>query len=203
MGLAAAAWPLAACGGSTNSPVSPSPAVSTAPAHIPIEHVIVAVHENRSFDHYFGFAPFVRNYGVPAGYSVPDGHGGLVKPHHVTSLVTADIRHGWSDMHAEYHAGAMDGFFTNDGERALGYYTAAELPFYYDLLQTSTLCVNYFSSVLGPTYPNRFYLAAGTSGGVTTNGIYGYGVLDYPIILDLLEAAGVSWEGYNTALDRV
>jgi phospholipase C len=203
LGLAAAAWPLAACGGSGSPQVSPSPPASPAPANIPIEHVIVAVHENRSFDHYFGFAPFVGKYGVPAGYSQPDGHGGSVKPHHLTSLVTADIQHGWSDMHAEYHGGAMDGFYTNDGERALGYYTGAELPFYYDLFKTSTLCVNYFSSVLGPTYPNRFYLAAGTSGGITTNGIYGYGVLDYPIILDLLEAAGVSWKVYNIGLDDV
>jgi phospholipase C len=55
----------------------------------------------------------------------------------------------------------------------------------------------------GPTYPNRFYLAAGTSGGITTNGVWGYGVLDYPIILDLLEAAGVSWKIYNIGLDSV
>jgi phospholipase C len=56
---------------------------------------------------------------------------------------------------------------------------------------------------LGPTYPNRFYLVGGTSGGITTNGIYGYGVLDYPIILDLLEDAGVSWKVYNIGFDNV
>ena len=50
---------------------------------------------------------------------------------------------------------------------------------------------------MGPTWPNRFYLAAGTSGGVTTNGIWGFGVLDYPCILDLLDAAGVTWKVYN------
>jgi phospholipase C len=203
LGLAAATWPLVACAGSGSRPVSPSPVVSSEPAAIPIKHIVVAVHENRSFDHYFGYAPFVGKYGVPAGYAQPDGHGGSVKPQHIASLTTEDIKHGWSDIHAEYHGGAMDGFFTNDGARALGYYTATELPFYYDLFNTSTLCVNYFSSVLGPTYPNRLYLAAGTSGGITTNGIYGYGVLDYPMILDLLEAAGVSWKVYNTALDDV
>ena len=63
--------------------------------------------------------------------------------------------------------------------------------------------MNYFCSVLGPTYPNRFYLAAGTSGGITTNSVYGYGVFDYPIILDLLEAAGVSWKIYNIGLDDI
>ena len=64
--------------------------------------------------------------------------------------------------------------------------------------------MNYFCSVLGPTYPNRFYLASGTSGGITTNGIWGFGVLDWPCILDLLEDAGISWKVYNLgAFDNV
>jgi phospholipase C len=56
---------------------------------------------------------------------------------------------------------------------------------------------------MGPTWPNRFYLAAGTSGGITTNGIWGYGVFDYPMILDLLDAAGVTWKVYNIGWDSV
>ncbi len=165
--------------------------------------MIVDVQENRSFDHYYGHAPFVGRYGVPAGFKQPDGYGAFVKPYHLASLTTADIAHSWADTHREFNSGAMDGFFANDGRIALGYYTAADLPFYYSLFESSTLCVNYFCSVLGPTYPNRFYLAAGTSGGITTNNVFGYGVFDYPIILDLLEAAGVSWKIYNIGLDDV
>src|SRR5262249_21737015 len=78
-----------------------------------------------------------------------------------------------------------------------------ELPFYYSLFDEFTLCANYFCSLLGPTWPNRFYFAAGTSGGITTNGVWGYGVFDYPIILDLLDAAGVSWKVYNMTWDSV
>src|SRR5205807_2066097 len=80
--------------------------------------------------------------------------------------------------------GAMNGFwqasndFAGDGDAALGYYTGRELPFYYSLLEDSALCANYHCSLLGPTWPNRFYFAAGTSGGITTNGIWGYGVFD-------------------------
>ena len=44
---------------------------------------------------------------------------------------------------------------------------------------------------------------SGTSGGITTNGVYGYGVFDYPIILDLLEAVGITWKIYNTGWDSV
>jgi phospholipase C len=163
----------------------------------PIRHIVVDCQENRSLDHYFGFAPWIGRYGVPDGFSQPDGKGGRVKPFHFTSLVTNDIPHSWGAMHAEWDGGRMDGFYTTGGRDTLGYYTAADLPFYYSLHERFTLCVNYFCSVMGPTWPNRFYLAAGTSGGVTTNGVWGFGVLDYPCILDLLDAAGVTWKIYN------
>ena len=123
--------------------------------------------------------------------------GGSIFPYEFTSLSTPDIGHSWGEVHSEWNSGAMNGFYTTDGINAMGYYTAAELPFYYSLLDEFTLCVNYFCSLLGPTWPNRFYFAAGTSGGITTNGLWGYGIFDYPIILDLLDAAGVTWKVYN------
>jgi phospholipase C len=169
----------------------------------PLEHIVISCQENRSFDHYFGYAPFAGRSGPPAGYSQPDGSGGTVEPWHLTSLTSPDIGHSWGEIHDEWNGGAMDGFYTTDGIEAMAYYTRKELPFYYSLFETSTLCVNYFCSVLGPTWPNRFYLAAGTSGGITTNGVWGYGVFDYPIILDLLDAAGVKWKVYNYGWDSV
>jgi phospholipase C len=97
----------------------------------------------------------------------------------------------------------MDGFMTHSGIWAMGYYTETELPFYYGLLDDSTLCGSFFCSLLGPTWPNRFYLMAGTSGGITTNGQWGYGIFDYPMILDLLDAAGITWKIYNVGWDSV
>ncbi|MEA2630942.1 MAG: hypothetical protein QOE66_1161 [Chloroflexota bacterium] len=168
-----------------------------------LENIVVCMQENRSFDHYFGTAPWIGSYGIPVGWSQPDGAGGTVQPHHLLTPSTADIAHSWSAMHREWNAGRMDGFYTTDGDTAMGYYNAADLNFYYSLFDRSTLCANYFSSLMGPTYPNRFYHAAGTSGGVTTNGIYGYGVLDYPMILDLLEARGITWAVYDLGQDNV
>jgi phospholipase C len=179
-------------------------AMASAEARSPIRHVVVSCQENRSFDHYYGFAPFAGSSGVPAGYTQSDGSGGTVAPYEFLALSTPDIGHSWSAMHACYDAAAMDRFYITNGINCMGYYTAAELPFYYSLFDQFTLCGNYFHSVMGPTWPNRFYLAAGTSGGVTTNGVWGYGVLDYPCILDLLEAAGLSWKVYNIGgLDNV
>ncbi len=201
---AAAAAGVAAPVLSSTAALASARARSVRPApSTPLKHVIIDCQENRSFDHYYGFAPFAGSAGVPTGYSQPDGAGGKVAPFQFTSLGTPDIGHSWNAVHSEWNGGKMDGFYTTDGINCMGYYTAAQLPYYYSLFDDFTLCGNYFCSVLGPTWPNRFYLAAGTSGGITTNGVWGYGVFDYPIILDLLEAAGVTWKVYNIGWDSV
>jgi phospholipase C len=169
----------------------------------PIRHLVIACQENRSYDHYFGMSLGPDGFGPPSGYSQPDGQGGSVAPFEFGALSTPDIPHSWAAVHQQWDNGAMDGFYTTDGLNGMGYYTASELPFYYGLLGNSALNANYFCSLLGPTWPNRFYFAAGTSGGITTNGIWGYGVFDYPIILDLLDEAGVSWGVYNMNWDSV
>jgi phospholipase C len=180
----------------------------------PIKHLIISCQENRSFDHYFGFAHQVqaKGYGPPHGYSQPDAAGGRHKPFEFTQLSTTDPPHWWGAVHQQYDSGKMDGFFTmaqaadGDGNVAMGYYTQRELPFYYSLFQNSGLCANYFCSLLGPTWPNRFYLMSGTSGGITTNGFWGYGIFDssgWPIILDLLDEFHVSWKIYSIGFDDV
>src|SRR5262245_8067621 len=169
----------------------------------PIEQLVIACQENRSYDHYFGMRLGSAGFGPAPGYTQPDGNGGAVAPFEFTSLSTPDIPHSWAAVHSQWHNGAMDGFYTTDGYDGMGFYTEKELPFYYSLLGNSALNANYYCSLLGPTWPNRFYFAAGTSGGITTNGIWGYGVFDYPIILDLLDEAGVTWGIYNMNWDSV
>jgi phospholipase C len=183
----------------------------TANAATPLETIVISCQENRSFDHYYGYAPQVQaaGFGPPPGYSQPDADGNPHEPFEFTALQTADPPHDWGSVHDQWNGGAMDGFYKSsqaalgDGDAAIGYYTAAEIPFYYSLLDDSALVANFFCSLLGPTWPNRFYFAAGTSGGITTNGVWGYGVFDYPIILDLLDEAGVSWGVYNLGWDSV
>jgi len=180
----------------------------------PIDHLVISCQENRSFDHYFGYAPQVqaRRLGPPPGYTQPDAAGVGHAPFELTALRSVDPPHGWNDVHAQYNGGKMDGFYRNaalrtgDGNNAIPYYTANELPFYYSLFRNSGLCANYFCSLLGPTWPNRFYLMSGTSGGITTNGLWGYGIFDspsWPIILDLLDEGDVSWKIYYIGSDGV
>jgi phospholipase C len=63
----------------------------------PIEHLVIACQENRSFDHYFGYAPQVQaaGFGPSAGYFQPDAGGGKHTPFEFTSLTTPDPPHSW------------------------------------------------------------------------------------------------------------
>src|SRR6266702_5854171 len=76
----------------------------------PIDHLVIACQENRSFDHYFGYAPKVLalGYGPPAGYYQPDSGGGKHYTSRFKSLSTPDPPHGWGGVHRQYDNGAMD-----------------------------------------------------------------------------------------------
>src|SRR5690348_4044287 len=129
------------------------------PGSTPIKHVVIACQENRSFDEYYGFAPFVGSYGLPPGWTQPDGHGGQVAPYHFGNSITPDIAHDWRSIHSEIDNGAMDGFYITDGNNCMGYYDSGDLGYYYSLFNDYTLCVNYFCSMPSDTFPNRLYMA--------------------------------------------
>ena len=172
---------------------------------IPIDHIVVLMQENRSFDHYFGrLRPKGTNAaeGPPKGTSNPDPMGMPIEPFHQKATCDiADVDHSWNASHEQYGGGAMDGFATTNavavdptGSRAMGYYTARELPFYFDLYRTFAIGDRYFASVLGPTYPNRQYLLVGTSFGRVHNDML---LNDAPkSIFEALDEVGVSWKIY-------
>src|SRR5205823_5312990 len=163
---------------------------------IPINHILIACQENRTFDNYFGYYSRAGKFGVPASYEQPDGKGGTVTPHHTSWPISNNPNHSWQDIHNEWHNGAMDGFYTTDGSTALEYYTRSDLSYYHALADKFTLCGNYFCSLLGPSTPNRLVQIAGTSGGNTTNSV-NKGSLEWPTIADLLDAHNISWKCYN------
>src|SRR5207249_3053442 len=100
--------------------------------------------------------------------------------------------------------GAMDGFTAQNvdpsdptGSRTMGYYDQRDLPFYYGLYSTFGVGSRYFSSVLSQTFPNRFYLLAGTSFGHIKNDFpTDPNQYDQKTIFNELDAAGISWKIY-------
>lgn len=167
---------------------------------IPINHFVILMQENRSFDHYFGTMSGVE--GFPDTYTNPDADGAPVAPFHETKLCIEDVAHSWNASHQQYDDGKNDGFvITNDpdGERALGYFDGSDLPFYWDLYSTFAMSDHHHCSVLGGTYPNRWYFMSGTSFGMITNDALVQDRLDREpfVIMQELDAAGVDWHIYG------
>ena len=160
---------------------------------IPIDHVIVVMQENRSFDHHFGTLSGAGQPAaepLPRSFSNPDpATGTAVFPQRApTTCLKEDPPHHRDAMHRQWNDGRMDGFVRSGGRQTMTYYTAAELPFYHWLARTFALSDRHFSPVLGGTWQNRQFLYAGTAAARGKTG-----VLNARTIFDALDDAGTSW----------
>ena len=186
-----------------------------------VEHVVILMQENRSFDEYFGTLPGVRGFADPdaitlsTGNSVfhqPDtGHtDGYLLPFHLDTTTTSaqatpGLDHSWTTQHDAWNNGKMDGWVAAKGEMTMGYYTAEDIPFHTALAQAFTVCDNYFCSMLGPTNPNRLYMWSGmvdpdgTGGGPITDDSPAYNnpILSWTTYPERLQAAGITWRVYQ------
>jgi phospholipase C len=176
---------------------------------IPLDHILLVMQENRSFDElYSGLADAGVRTADP-GASNPDADGGGVARYHEASYCVADTEHGWAGAHQEWDEGANDGFVlanAPDGARAMGYYDESDLGFDYALARAFAISDMHFSSVLGPTWPNRMYFFGATSWGLVSNDLppvddpQGH---RYPNLFEALSAAGVSWKVYSEGAPSV
>ena len=173
---------------------------------MPVDHIILIMQENRSFDSYYSKLQMPGLDVAALDATNPDAQGAPVSRFHQTSYCFRDTAHGWNPTHAEWNDGKMDGFVkANDpeGNRAMGYFDETDIPYYYALAKTFSISDKHFCSVLGPTWPNRMFYFTGTSFGLNTN------VLPpaadpsgnpYPNIFTRLAAANVSWKVYAQGL---
>jgi phospholipase C len=192
-----------------------------------IRHMVVLMMENHSYDNYLGMLQG-RGEGLPLGPDGepevfnPATDGTAVQAFHLPSTVQ---RRGvpsqsWHASHLQWAEGRCDGFVTSaqnvqaearagaaadDVDTAaeaaamgMGYWSERDLPFYYGLARTFPLADHWFSSCLGPTFPNRRFLIAGTAHGLIDDSPYD--LLDYPpagTIFDMLTRHGISWANYH------
>ncbi|MET8567532.1 phosphocholine-specific phospholipase C [Streptomyces sp. NPDC004783] len=192
-----------------------------------IEHVIILMQENRSFDNYFGTLKGVRGFGdrtplrLPTGTSVfeqPRRQGGTVLPFSARRAAVeagreeSDIQylgslaHGFSDATQARAKGWWNDWIAAKTQSSMAFYDRRDIPLQYELADRFTICDAYFCSVYGSTNPNRLYLWSGTTGyeadGVNravTNAAYDYAHPGYTWTTypERLEAAGVSWQIYQ------
>ncbi|HXA27987.1 MAG TPA: alkaline phosphatase family protein [Candidatus Angelobacter sp.] len=171
------------------------------PGQSGIEHIVVVCMENRSFDHYLGWVPGAT--GQQSGLSYLDDSGVAHPTHRLTDTWTGcgfnDPDHSYDGARTQFDNGAIDGFRrgAND-DYALGYYTAADIPFHAALVKQFSICDHWFASFLGPTFPNRMYTHAAGTDRIDNNlpVIQGTSLSTMPTIWDRLSAAGVSANYY-------
>lgn len=190
-----------------------------------VEHVVMLMQENRSFDHYFGTLSGVRGFDDPDALRLPDGHSvfrqpdaanpdGYLLPFHLDTRISSaqaipSTSHSWEVQHRAWNGGRMDQWLPAhraadgvNGPYVMGYYTRDDIPFQFALAESFTICDNYFCSVQGPTWPNRLYWmtasidAEGTRGGPIIRNSAPK-PLTWTTYAERLEAAGVSWKVYQ------
>ena len=129
-----------------------------------IEHIVLVMMENRSFDHFLGWLPGAD--GRQAGLSYPDPDGQMHRTFEQEQLNGCgfnDPDHSYTGGRIQYHGGSMDGFLTDtaNDSYAISYYQRRDRPFMGSLARHYTTCDRYFCSILGPTFPNRIFQHAG------------------------------------------
>ncbi len=132
-----------------------------------IKHIVVAMMENRSFDHLLGWMPGTD--GRQAGLIYTDASGAAYETYPLAPDFQGcghpDPDHSWEGGRVEYNDGACDGWLragTND-QYAIGYYRQEDLPFLGKAAPDWTVCSRYFAPIMASTYPNRIYQHAGTT----------------------------------------
>jgi phospholipase C len=174
-----------------------------------VEHIVILMQENRSFDHYFGAMRGVRGFGDPRAVTLPSGDAvwcqprgkrgeGLVWPFHPTDAnlglqFLEDLPHDWTSTQVAWNGGKYDQWVPAKGTTAMAHLTREDIPYHYALADAFTVCDAYHCSVLGPTDPNRHYLWTGWLGNDGRGG---------GPALDNETAAGFSWHTFPERLQR-
>src|SRR5689334_2742992 len=112
-----------------------------------VEHIVVLMQENRSFDHYFGTLRGVRGFGDPRPLTLPSGKSAF---HQVDSAghetlpfrptadnlgmqFIQDLDHSWYGTHAAWNGGAYDKWIPAKSATTMAYLTRKDIPYHYAL----------------------------------------------------------------------
>lgn len=194
-----------------------------------VEHVVILMQENRSFDHYFGTLNGVRGFAdrfpipLSGGRTVwpqRNGAGRVVPPFpldtaaHFAHMRVTGTPHSWPNAQPAWADGKLDEWPRYKDDHAMGYFRRDDLPFQFALAEAFTICDAYHCSFQGGTNPNRLFLWSGTNdpmargmGPALTNDYDSVGHdphngYTWRTYAERLQAAGVSWQVYQDMADN-
>ena len=177
-----------------------APAALPPPARSGIDHIVVVMMENRSFDHFLGWMP--KADGRQAGLAYTDAAGAT----HSTYPLAPDFQgcahpdpdHSYNGGRVQYNNGACDGFLRSgrNDVYAIGYYRQRDLAFLGRAAPYWTVCDRYFAALMGPTFPNRLYMHAAVTDRITNT----FSLSTLPTIWDRLAERGISRRMYYSNL---
>jgi phospholipase C len=174
-----------------------------------IQHVVVLMMENHSFDNLLGMVPhrvpgranvdgFTLQGGQPVEVNL-DATGAPVPARPMSSPCQLDGHPGqdWNASHISWDGGRNDGFVKASGPVAMSFWDNRDLPVTYSLVKHFPVGNRYFSSALAQTYPNRRFFFCGTASGlVATNGQTFTTHAANGTIFDRLDAHHIEWANY-------
>jgi phospholipase C len=205
------------------TPRTPSPrksTLATAPASRSadgrIEHVFVLMMENRSFDHFLGDIPGVNGVDENArrrNRERPNSPREYQQEPDAVRKLKPDPHHDAKNVLRQVEGeglGAMGGFVFDFAleepksqpawHQVMSYFPKGSLPALHELASAFCVCDAWFSSVPGPTWPNRFFVHSGTSQGWINMPVpplhMNLHKYDQVTIYDRLNERGVSWRIY-------
>jgi phospholipase C len=171
-----------------------------------IKTVVVLMMENRSFDHVFGSYSLLEGRTDVDGLTADMGNkmldGTIIRPHPAEVMCLADDpAHGFDASHRQWNNGANDGFVTEHEDRygvevagnPMGYLDRTTAPASYALADRYALCQRWFCSVMGPTWPNRYYSLIATSNNIRNNSPVD---VQLPSLFARLDAQRLKWKQY-------
>lgn len=141
-----------------------------------VQHIVILMQENRSFDHYFGTMRGVRGFGdrfpipLESGRRVfhqSDGER-IVPPYRADgkssdAAFVSGTPHNFPDMQAAWNQGKYGYWPLFKTPFSMAYYTREEIPFQYALAESFTICDAYHCSIATGTDPNRIVFWSGAN----------------------------------------
>ena len=195
-----------------------------------VQHVVILMQENRSFDQYFGTMPGVRGFGdrfpipLPEGRNVWQQHGTngrLILPFHLdgskgNAQRVSGTPHDWRDSQEAWDHGRMDQWPRYKNPISMGYFKENEIPFQFALANAFTLCDAYHCAMHTGTDANRSFFLTGTNGAGPTGNAFVTNEWDaidglastvnvgytWKTYAERLEEAGVNWISYQNMPDE-